>query len=203
MRSARNQRHVMKKTMMTAVTGVLMLGCVTVLQQPAEAAPAPAAPAADSPAAAAPAVVQDTVVPPRVVSPAELQKIRAKATATGDGCGSSCDNKDPATYKNYYSSCSTCYYYCSDDAYTVYDAPDVPSGPWVELRYSPRCQTAWARAGGAWTPQVNSYYMSGSKRTSAGSVSASVDWTKMLNDHNLLAEACAYNGPTTTCTKRY
>lgn len=147
-------------------------------------------------------VMQDRAEHVRTVSPAEMKAIQAAARATGDGCGSSCDKKDPATYKNYYSGCSTCYYYCSDDAYTVYDAPDVPSGPWVELRYSPRCQTAWSRAGSAWTPEIISYYMSGSRRTSAGRV-GSTTWSKMVNDHDLLAEACAYDGPTTVCTRKY
>ncbi len=108
------------------------------------------------------------------------------------GCGATCDGKNPATFRIYHSGCSTCYHYCSDDARTVASNNDGIS---LELRYSPRCRTAWARVGNDfYYPTVRSYYLDGRVRTSYSGF-AGAYYTNMVNDANLLARAEASAGP--------
>ncbi|WP_435206718.1 DUF2690 domain-containing protein [Micromonospora sp. bgisy143] len=116
------------------------------------------------------------------------------------GCGSTCDGKNPATYKIYYSGCTSCYHYCADDATTV---ASNTSGITLELRYSPRCRTAWARVGSDfYYPTIRSYYSDGRVRTSySGFVDAY--YTQMVNDAGLLARAEATAGPSTWWTSKY
>ena len=62
--------------------------------------------------------------------------------ATNPGCGTKCEGKDPSTYF-LYDTATDAPYTCADDAYTVYTASADTAV--AELRYSPRCRTAWVR----------------------------------------------------------
>ncbi|MBX7269735.1 DUF2690 domain-containing protein [Micromonospora sp. Llam7] len=117
------------------------------------------------------------------------------ATLANAGCGASCDNKNPDTFKIYYD--GTRYYTCAEDAITpqlssgyVYRASS-PSGS-VELRYSPRCRTAWARTSAGWTAfKVVSRHLNGNHRKTIESYSEYGGvWTNMVNDASLEARAC-------------
>lgn len=105
-------------------------------------------------------------------------------------------------------------YRCSDDARTVREAYLPGGGPLIiELRYSPRCRTAWARGLANLYIEVNGYYLNGKFRTYAynsadpTAPSSAMHWTVMLDDANLLAEACVNgyfaNGWEEFCTSRY
>jgi hypothetical protein len=105
-------------------------------------------------------------------------------------------------------------YRCSDDARTVREAYLPGGGALVaELRYSPRCRTAWARGHSIHYIKVNGYYLNGSFRTYAyaganpNAPYSSMHWTVMLDDAGLLASACAgwwgINDWEEYCTSRY
>lgn len=89
-------------------------------------------------------------------------------------------------------------YRCQDDAFTVREAYWPGGGSLaVELRYSPRCRTAWARGTAAMYIQVNGFYQNGTRRAYryAGADPTAPDtamhWTVMLDDSApLLANAC-------------
>ncbi|WP_092381327.1 DUF2690 domain-containing protein [Micromonospora phaseoli] len=160
-----------------------------------------AALAAPQAASAAPATTPSEVATIKAedLDPANAMMI-PEAELLSTGCGAGCDGKNPATYKIYHSGCSTCYHYCSDDAKTVASNTDGIS---LELRYSPRCRTAWARVGSDfYYPTVRSYYLDGRVRT-AYSGFAGAYYTPMVNDANLLARAEAVAGPTTWWTSKY
>ena len=123
-----------------------------------------------------------------VVDPAAFQALLASA-ASQDPCGFSCDGKDPASYAvlgiNGYT------YLCSNDAFSPRTLNNGNST--VELRYSPRCRTAWTRG----CCYVNfagfGYWGNGSYRTwvhAWGQNSGTRVWTAMLNDAGLLYKAC-------------
>lgn len=57
-------------------------------------------------------------------------------------CGSRCDYQNPATFPAYYCG-QYCYITCGDDAQTI-DVAQVQN-EYIELRYSPFCQTIWIR----------------------------------------------------------
>ncbi|NGM11925.1 DUF2690 domain-containing protein [Verrucosispora sioxanthis] len=124
-----------------------------------------------------------------------------EVTLAASGCGSVCDGKDPATFKIYTSYGN--YYTCGQDAITptsgsyTYRVSD-PTGS-VELRYSPRCRTAWARTTASYVGiKVVSRYLNGNHRTTMTEYSNNHLWTAMVNDADLEAQAC-YSG--TICTR--
>ncbi|MEU4569771.1 DUF2690 domain-containing protein [Micromonospora sp. NPDC023956] len=138
------------------------------------AAPAPAAPAPDQLTLAEMVTENSTYIP--------------EVTLAATGCGSSCDYKNPATYKIYTSGCSTCYYYCNDDARDQLKVIDPVNS--IILRYSPRCRTAWAK-----TTYSNISYIKAESRYLSGTHRATVtedvgNYTVMLNDADLQARAC-------------
>lgn len=106
---------------------------------------------------------------------------------------------------------------CANDAVTVREVYWPGGGSLaVELRYSKRCRTVWARGKDYYTLTINSY-----KRNSSGGwyLRASRDdgrnpynpqgyqhWTIMLDDANMLGEACVsrgQDGEESYCTSRY
>lgn len=111
-------------------------------------------------------------------------------------CGSACDGKDPSGYLITAPGGPSNYYHCADDARTIYSVPADSSHPTVELRYSDRCATAWARVpygtAGAYGIQIRSYSLNHTwRRTEGGTTSSSgSSWTPMVNDQGLLARAC-------------
>ena len=127
------------------------------------------------------------------------------ATATS-GCGSQCDGKNPQTYTIDYNGSSIT---CGLDAVTKKSAqiPEI-GGPVVELRYSPRCRTAWARTNGInFQIYVYSYNTSGSLRRTEGTfVEGGANYTLMVNDAGYTAKACIVipvTGGEQTCTAKY
>jgi hypothetical protein len=110
------------------------------------------------------------------------------ATAATSGCGQTCEGKDPATFRIY--SSSTAYHYCSDDAVTKAVATTGRQNDYTaELRYSPRCRTAWARSGSEvhfWVERRSPYgYADAYPWVGGGTV-----WTVMLNDAGYVSRAC-------------
>ncbi|MFI1994084.1 DUF2690 domain-containing protein [Actinoplanes sp. NPDC020271] len=147
------------------------------------------------------------------VDPAALAaKSTTFTTLATTGCGSTCDGKDPNNYK--YAGAT-----CAADATTV-RAVYEPGGTYagVELRYSPRCRTAWAR----WSNNAQllssislyNYTSSGTERLHYildGLDRASQAWGPMVNDAGYLSKACYfyYDGGSTAnpyytiCTTKY
>lgn len=128
------------------------------------------------------------------------------ALAATSGCGSSCDGANPATYTLDYDGSSIT---CSLDAVTEKSARYSDSEPLVELRYSPRCRTAWARTSGYdyWI-YVYSYDSSGTlRRTEDTFVEGGANYTLMVNDAGYTAKACIADSPGAatprTCTAAY
>jgi hypothetical protein len=123
------------------------------------------------------------------------------------GCGSACDGKNPATYTIDYNGSSIT---CSLDAVTKKSARSTDDEPVVNLRYSPRCRTAWAQlpAGTDYWIYVYSYNSSGSlRRTEKSFVEGGPNYTLMVNDAGYTAKACIADSPgaasPTTCTAKY
>jgi hypothetical protein len=117
-----------------------------------------------------------------------------EATLAAAGCGSFCDDKDPATYRIYYDECSNCYYKCATDALTVRWGPS--GSPGLELRYSPRCRTAWTKVSREVWVSVESLYSNGNLRRRTTGFAGQY-YTNMLNDDGYYAVAYATYGPTT------
>ncbi|MGR6322826.1 DUF2690 domain-containing protein [Micromonospora soli] len=156
-----------------------------------------AAPQAASAAPAPTATGSATTIRAADLDPAKATMIAASTLATS-GCGSSCDGRNPATYKIYYNGSD--YYTCAEDAIT---AAQNTSGINLELRYSPRCRTAWARVSSDfYYPTVRSYYSDGRVRTSYSGFAGSY-YTMMVNDAGLLARAEATAGSGTWYTSKY
>jgi hypothetical protein len=111
--------------------------------------------------------------------------------------------------------------YISSLGYHVYcysDAVTVKTSANVELRYSPRCRTAWARQTGSvgWLTGVvvQSFNTNGSLRVEYRDLNTSGLWSAMVNDAGLTARACFYffrneveqendNWEIENCTARY
>lgn len=180
---------------------IVHLGAALVFGLAGVAAPQPAlaAPSA-APAAASAAGESSNTLRAEDLNPQTATMI-SNAELAAAGCGSTCDGKNPATYKIYHSGCSTCYHYCADDAETV--RSNFTGGVSLELRYSLLCRTAWTRvASDNGIPTIRSYYTDGRVRTSySGFVGAY--YTQMVNDAGLLARAEFTNGPTTWVTDKY
>ncbi|MDW5328521.1 DUF2690 domain-containing protein [Plantactinospora sp. KLBMP9567] len=133
------------------------------------------------------------------LDPAEATFI-PEAKLLADGCGSTCDGQNPATFRVYTSDCAGCYRVCADDARTVAWRSD---GIILELRYSDRCRTAWTRVGSDfYYPTIRSYYLNGNLRATYSGF-AGAYYTVMVNDAGLLAQAEAVAGSTTWYTSRY
>lgn len=131
-----------------------------------------------------------------VIAAGQGVRIDAGTLATS-GCGSPCDGKDPY-FKIYYNGSS--YYKCNDDAINKYGVSNAFGS--VTLRYSPRCRTAWAKTAADVAFKVVSRYTNGNYRTSM-SASYPTEYTKMVNDAGLEAQACFdASGPASgwTCT---
>lgn len=132
-----------------------------------------------------------------------------QASAATTYCGSGCDGQDPASYLVQGPGGPSNYYYCADDAVTIFSVPGDGGQPGVELRYSDRCATAWARSygseGATYEIQLRSFYANGSwRRTESTNTQPGSSWTLMDNDQGLLAEACVYEPyGGWLCTKAY
>jgi hypothetical protein len=122
------------------------------------------------------------------VEPAALEQL-LQAAATS-GCGSACDAKDPKTYVYQGPGGPSQWTTCSADAVTVRSIREPGgSADGVDLRYSPRCRTAWARKSGEVRfINVRSYFSNGNIRTAESAEQN--NYTLMLNDAGFTADAC-------------
>jgi hypothetical protein len=150
----------------------------------------------------------------REAEPAAVQAL-VVAAAANPGCGYACEGEDPASYLITPPGGPSYWYRCGDDAVTVREAY-LPGGSStkVELRYSPRCRTAWARGTTPFFLYTYSYWSRTSHddnyrtHTFAGRnlhvPSYTVHWTAMVNDAGLYARACMWTeGTGLDCTSRY
>jgi hypothetical protein len=132
------------------------------------------------------------------------------AAAASDACGNTCDGEDPASFLVKPPGGQANWYYCSKDAQTIY-TKTVNNSTFAELRYSPRCRTAWTRGGYYSLLAGFSYYSSGSERervTGPSSHEQGVSrYTAMLNDAGYTYKACVDGqtggSPLWRCTAKY
>jgi hypothetical protein len=129
---------------------------------------------------------------------AEPAALKALISARRDpGCGRECEGKNPAEYVWKGPGGPSNWYPCGNDAVTAREAYWPGGGPLaVELRYSPRCRTAWARASKFYYLEAHSYYLNGKYRTYVfdyrNPYESYTRYTVMLDDAGLLADACIY-----------
>ncbi len=220
-------RHHARALVLTAVS-VLALG----VGGPASAQPAPApadalpAGLAAEAAALRAAEVSPTdgpspvTLPHRVVrnSDGSVEVIADKkavdalvsAAAASDACGNTCDGEDPASFLVKPPGGQANWYYCSADARTIY-TKTVDRSTFAELRFSPRCRTAWTRGGYYSLLAGFSYRSNGSERervTGPSSHQQGVTrYTAMLNDAGYTYKACVDGqtggSPLWRCTAKY
>lgn len=132
--------------------------------------------------------------------------LEAPALAASSSVCSACENEDPNTWRVWTGPYD--YYLCATDAITVDTIPHTRApSKYVELRYSPRCRTVWARS-------VGSGFEMGVERLSPARTlsccaASSTDqssppkrWTNMLDDAGVVSRAYMYDG-TTQYTKWY
>lgn len=142
-----------------------------------------------------------------VIEEADPGALQARIVAAADpGCGRECDAQNPATYVYRGPGGPSNWYPCS------YDAVTARSVNGIELRYSPRCRTAWTRSGASFDMVTWSYYLNGTERawTAADGdhtgATTGTHFTAMVDDAGLLAQACGGDMSTATewwCTGRY
>lgn len=121
--------------------------------------------------------------------------VSSPAAAAGQGCGSTCEGQDPSTFRAYFDGLG---YTCAADARGIHivGAPDDPNE--IELKYSPRCRTAWVT--GTYDGynhylqpyRIESWTTSGTRRKTYKQY-VGKNWTPMVNDAGLLARACYYD----------
>jgi hypothetical protein len=75
--------------------------------------------------------------------------VGAPAQAATFECGSACDFQDPATFTVIHPNYGAIH--CADDAVTAASTVVSKGNITLQLRYSARCRTAWARAYGGYT----------------------------------------------------
>jgi hypothetical protein len=115
----------------------------------------------------------------------------AAYASTPPPCGSLCDGKDPYfTYRDPYGNSYVCADSSSTPKFKVFELPNET----IELRYSSKCQTTWARTGMVgvriW---VESYYdYDHTRLRSVASFTTTEDfrYTEMLDDAGLFNRAC-------------
>jgi hypothetical protein len=132
------------------------------------------------------------------------------AAAASDACGNSCDGEDPASYLVKPPGGQSNWYYCSADAKTIH-TKTVNDSTFAELRYSPRCRTAWTRGGYYSLLAGFSYKSNGTERERVTGPSAHEQgvsrYTAMLNDAGYTYKACVDGqtggSPLWRCTAKY
>ncbi len=117
--------------------------------------------------------------------------VSSAPAAAGNGyphCGALCDGKDPSSFQ-YYPFAYSPYILCATGAVTIGARATVPGG-WVELRYSPTCETTWGRYQKDHYIRIRheSRYLNGTFR--AVNYASGLPWTMMLDDHNLSNRVC-------------
>lgn len=137
-----------------------------------------------------------------------LAALPAQAAPLADWCGSTCDNENPNTFLVMPAGGPSNWFHCSADARTV-DAigPNENAdlqfwGVTIQLRYSPRCRTVWARAFGLF--QSDTLWVKRNPGTSFQDASFDVEypfntdylngpnsmWSVMLDDADQTSVAC-------------
>jgi hypothetical protein len=132
-----------------------------------------------------------------------------QASARDDvSCGSRCDNENPQTFVVTPPGGPSNWYHCGADARTVDsigpadDSGLAQFGVTIQLRYSPKCRTVWARAFGL--QRSDTLWVMRNPNTSYTDISDDVEypynsdyvggtnwmWSKMLNDAGQRSVAC-------------
>jgi len=132
------------------------------------------------------------------------------AAADSDACGNACDGEDPASYLVKPPGGQSKWYYCATDAKTIH-TKTVDRTTFAELRYSPRCRTAWTRGGYYSLLAGFSYKSNGNERERVMGPSAHREgvtrYTAMLNDAGYTYKACidgqTGGSPLWRCTAKY
>ena len=137
------------------------------------------------------------------------------ASAAATKCGSACNDKDPQTYGNN-AMCLWLYSqsFCNANPGAVTCAGDATTptgftkGGVVALRYSPRCQTAWAKFIGSGSPTNVTLYIKTSTGHTYYDDGTAGAWSRMTDDAGITSKACAdvdseVTGVTTYCTSSY
>jgi hypothetical protein len=213
------------RALILAAAGVLALG----ISAPASAAPTepPAADIAASEVAAlqaqelgpadgpAPVLLPHTVVrnsdgSVEVIADKEAVDALVALAAADDACGNACDGEDPASYTVKPPGGPSKWYHCSGDAKTIY-TKTVDRSTYAELRYSPRCRTAWTRGGYYSLLAGFSYKSNGQERERVIGPSSHQQgvskYTAMLNDAGYTYKACVDGqiggSPLWKCTSKY
>ncbi|MEU6402607.1 DUF2690 domain-containing protein [Streptomyces sp. NPDC046985] len=117
------------------------------------------------------------------------------AALASKGCGSACNATDPS--QPVWSSQLGATVTCSDDAYTAKQSA-LKDGITLQLRYSPRCQTVWARfygGSGSKNTYVASVYYDGwspafESMTELPSQPTGRNWSDQMDDAGVTAKAC-------------
>lgn len=205
----RHRPHVLGAAAALAVLGATLTASSTAVA--AETRPAAAVdvrPAGDLPMTT---TVRPDGVVETAVDPAAIRELEVAAAASG--CGRACDFENPQTYYVTPPGGPSNWYTCASDAITARTAY-LPGGSrsGVELRYSPRCRTAWARqlrmTHRYYAVHVRSYYVNGDRRTTAYE-DPHVQYSVMLDDAGLKAAACVSyindsgSGENFICTSKY
>jgi hypothetical protein len=130
------------------------------------------------------------------------------ALAANSGCGANCDQENPNTFNITPPGGPSHWYHCSADAKTVDELGPADNstlryfGVTLQLRYSPACRTAWARAYGMQntdTLMVKIYGGGGFQNNSYDvelgqngdfQADAHTMWSRMMNDAGYTARAC-------------
>ena len=130
------------------------------------------------------------------------------AQAVNPGCGSHCNNENPNTFNITPPGGPSQWYHCSADAKTVDSLGPADNrtlrdfGVTLQLRYSPKCRTTWARAyglsntdtlvvkvygagGSQWTSNDTEYGQNASYQSGPGQM-----WSPMMNDAGYTSRAC-------------
>ncbi len=138
--------------------------------------------------------------------------VAAPGAAHADGfdyCDSPCNGQDPATFPAPYGSGTVI---CGNDATTaVLPAIYAPHNLTLQLRYSSKCETVWARlyggiSGGEYYIGIADVGQAFRFVTYSSLQNGSRNWSNMQNDHRVTRRACvinARNGITLVCTDPY
>jgi hypothetical protein len=140
-----------------------------------------------------------------ILKQADPKALQALIGTAAAGCGNTCDGQNPASFV--WNGAP-----CGNDAQTVREAHKPGGGSdslVAELRYSPRCRTAWTRGKNLYHLKTTSYYTNGNVRTNTFAGRNPNDpggshFTAMVNDAGLVADGCAsFDSGDVGCTSRY
>jgi hypothetical protein len=123
-------------------------------------------------------------------------------------CGSLCNEKNPQTFA-VVTPFNPSVRWCSTDAVTVREKYLAAQGITLQLRYSPLCETVWARAYGLQQGRTYTWFFRPPGepvfQVDRFTMNSSRNWSDMTDDHGVLRAACLGPSETTIwgCTAGY